>query len=118
VVELHVVSTQVASVLVGVRGFPLFTHDEVQLVKHAYEIASDGALLLAPNPQLPWEFTRLGAVRPRTLDGMFKDQPCRPPDLARAIAQLAGDTPTYLLLGGCLWSAHRAGRRERERASC
>lgn len=82
----------------GNQRIELFTHDEVQLVRRAYEIAPDGALLLAPNPQLPWEFTRLGAVRTRTLDGMFKDQPGPPPDLARAIAQLAGDTPTYALL--------------------
>ena len=82
----------------GNQRIELFTHDEVQLVRRAYEIAPDGALLLAPNPQLPWEFTRLGAVRPRTLDGMFKGQPGPPPDLARAIAQLAGDTPTYALL--------------------
>ncbi|MCA1701360.1 MAG: hypothetical protein LC790_21655, partial [Actinobacteria bacterium] len=82
----------------GNQRIELFTHHEVQLVKRAYEIAPDGALLLAPNPQLPWEFTRLGNVRPRTLDGMFKDQPGPPPDLDRAVAQLAGDTPTYLLL--------------------
>ncbi len=82
----------------GNQRIELFTQSEVQLVKHAYEIAPDGALLLAPNPQLPWELTRLGAVRSRTLDSVFKDRPGPPRDLARAIAEVAGDAPTYVLL--------------------
>jgi hypothetical protein len=39
-------------------------------------------VLLALKPQLPWEFTRLGNVRPRTLDAMFKDQHSPPSDFA------------------------------------
>lgn len=76
----------------------LFTPNEVQVVQRAYELAPDGALLLAPNPQLPWEYARLGEVRQRTIDGALKDLPRPPANLARAVAEFAGETPSYVLL--------------------
>lgn len=82
----------------GNQRIELFTADEVRVVQRAYELAPDGALLLAPNPQLPWEYARLGEVRQRTVDGALKDLPAPPPDLARAVAEYAGDAQAYVLL--------------------
>ena len=76
----------------------LFAPGEVAVVQRAYDLAPDGALLLAPNPQLPWEFARVGAIRQRTLDQVFKERLEPPRDLAGALVALAGDKPTYVLI--------------------
>ncbi len=76
----------------------LFTPDEVRVVQRAYDIAPDGALLLAPNPQISWEFARLGEVRQRTIDGALKELPRPPANLAQTVAGLADDLPAYVLI--------------------
>lgn len=76
----------------------LFEPDEVRVVQRAYEMAPDGALLLAPNPQLSWEFARLGEIRQRTIDGALKELPRPPANLAQEVAGLAGTRRTYVLI--------------------
>lgn len=75
----------------------LFTAAEVRTVERAYQIAPEGALLLAPNPQLPWEFARIGELRQRTIDGALRDRP-PPSDLAAAVEQIADGSPAYVLI--------------------
>ena len=82
----------------GNQRIELFTPDEVRVVQRAYELAPDGAVLLAPNPQLPWEYARLGEVRQRTVDGALKDLPAPPPNLARAVADHVEDAQAYVLV--------------------
>ncbi len=76
----------------------LFAPDEVRVVQRAYEIAPDGALLLAPNPQISWEFARLGEIRQRTIDGALQDLPTPPADLAQEVVRIAGASRTYVLI--------------------
>jgi hypothetical protein len=79
-----------------------FTAGEVETVKRLYDTAPRGALLIAPNPQLPWQFARIGEHRYRTLDSALdvdaEDPVLRRDGLARAIERLAGSSPAYVVV--------------------
>jgi hypothetical protein len=52
----------------GNERINLFTPGEVGVVERLYERAPPGAVLVAPNPQLPWRAEDAGVYREKTLD--------------------------------------------------
>ncbi|MCW3015613.1 MAG: glycosyltransferase involved in cell wall biosis-like protein [Solirubrobacterales bacterium] len=70
----------------GNERIVLFTAGEVRAVERLTQTAPRGSLVLAPNPQLPWQAARVGEVRYRTLDSaLAPGAGARPHDLAQAI---------------------------------
>lgn len=74
----------------GNERVALFTPGEVRVVHRLTKTVPIGSLMLAPNPQLPWQAARIGELRFRTLDSVLAPAAGeRPKDLARAIEVVA-----------------------------
>jgi hypothetical protein len=95
-VEIGAVSLLLAAAFLftryGNERIELFTRGEVQATERMYAMARPGAVLVAPNSSLPWEYKGIGDYRHRTLTRELEDDGTRtagnPALLAATVARL------------------------------